>query len=144
MEVKIVRLNENAVIPERGSNEAAGYDLRVCITEEVSIKPHETFLAPIGIAMEIPSGYFGGVFARSGLSTKEGLRPANCVGVIDSDYRGEVKVPVHNDSEVVRTLTPNEKVAQMVILPYLAVSFTEVSDLSDTERGVGGFGSTGK
>ena len=94
--------------------------------------------------MEIPVGYFGGVFARSGLSSKEGLRPANCVGVVDSDYRGEVKVALHNDGEVERVITPAEKIAQLVVVPFLSVEFSEVSELSDTDRGEGGFGSTGK
>jgi dUTP pyrophosphatase len=94
--------------------------------------------------MEIPEGYFGGIFARSGLSAKEGLRPANCVGVVDADYRGEIKVALHNDGEVQRVVTPAEKIAQLVVVPFLPVSFNEVSELSDTVRGAGGFGSTGK
>ena len=94
--------------------------------------------------MEIPEGYWGGIFARSGLASKEGLRPANCVGVVDADYRGEVKVALHNDSEVVRTVVVGQKVAQMVIVPFLSVEFDVVDELSDTVRGVGGFGSTGK
>ena len=97
-----------------------------------------------GLAMEIPEGYFGGIFARSGLSSKEGLRPANCVGVVDADYRGEVKVALHNDGDVVREIKPGQKVAQLVVVPFLSVEFDEVAELSETVRGVGGFGSTGK
>lgn len=96
-----------------------------------------------GIAVVIPEGYFGGIFARSGLSAKEGLRPANCTGVVDSDYRGPVKVAVHNDGEMMRVVTPQEKIAQLVVIPYLTVSFEEVEELDDTLRGQGGFGSTG-
>ena len=94
--------------------------------------------------MEIPAGYFGGIFARSGLSAKEGLRPANCVGVVDADYRGPVCVALHNDGEVVRKVQPKQKIAQMVVVPFLAVEFDEVEELSETVRGEGGFGSTGK
>lgn len=101
-------------------------------------------MVPTGLAMEIPEGYFGGIFARSGLASKEALRPANCVGVVDTDYRGEVKVALHNDGDVVRTITPGQKVAQLVVVPFLSVEFDEVEELSETVRGVGGFGSTGK
>ena len=97
-----------------------------------------------GLAMEIPEGYFGGIFARSGLSAKEGLRPANCVGVVDADYRGEIKVALHNDGEVAREIKPEQKIAQLVVTPFLSVEFDEVNELSETVRGVGGFVSTGK
>ena len=144
MKVNIKKLTETAILPERGSAYAAGYDLFADIKENIEIKPHETFHVPTGLAMEIPEGYWGGIFARSGLSSKEGLRPANCVGVVDADYRGEVKVALHNDSENVRTVAVGQKVAQMVIVPFLSVEFDLVDELSDTVRGVGGFGSTGK
>ena len=144
MEINIKKLNETAKLPQRGSNFAAGYDLFANISEEVKIAPHETKMIGTGLAMEIPAGYFGGVFARSGLSSKEGLRPANCVGVVDADYRGEVKVALHNDSNIERTVTPDEKIAQLVVVPFLSVEFEEVDKLSDTVRGEGGFGSTGK
>ena len=144
MKINIKKLTNSAVLPERGSAYAAGYDLFADITEDVVIKPHETFLVPTGLAMEIPEGYWGGIFARSGLASKEGLRPANCVGVVDTDYRGEVKVALHNDSEVARTIVVGQKVAQMVIVPFLSVEFDLVDELSDTVRGAGGFGSTGK
>ena len=97
-----------------------------------------------GIAVAIPEGYFGGIFARSGLSAKEGLRPANCTGVVDADYRGEIKVALHNDSEERRVVQPGQKIAQMVVMPFLSVEFEEVTELDETERGKGGFGSTGK
>ncbi len=143
MNINIIKLNENAKLPERGSDFAAGYDLFANISEDIIIAPHETKMIGTGLAMEIPEGYFGGVFARSGLSSKEGLRPANCTGVVDADYRGEVKVALHNDSEVSRTITPDEKIAQLVVIPFLSVDFNLVSELSDTVRGAGGFGSTG-
>lgn len=144
MNININKLTTTAKTPERGSEYAAGYDLFADISEEITINPHETKMIGTGLAMEIPEGYYGGIFARSGLSSKEGLRPANCTGVVDADYRGEIKVALHNDSEHIRTITPAEKIAQLVIVPFLSVSFSEVDKLSDTVRGVGGFGSTGK
>ncbi len=144
MDINIKRLTDSAKLPDRGSAFAAGYDLFADVTEDVTIEPHETKMIGTGLAMEIPEGYFGGIFARSGLSAKEGLRPANCVGVVDADYRGEIKVALHNDGEVQRVVTPAEKIAQLVVVPFLPVSFNEVSELSDTVRGACGFGSTGK
>ncbi len=144
MKINIKKLTETAVLPDRGSAYAAGYDLFADVANVFEIKPHETVMVPTGLAMEIPEGYWGGIFARSGLAAKESLRPANCVGVVDADYRGEVKVALHNDGEVTRTITPGQKVAQLVIVPFLSVEFEEVAELSDTVRGVGGFGSTGK
>jgi deoxyuridine 5'-triphosphate nucleotidohydrolase len=116
----------------------------ITMFENVEILPHETKLIGTGISCAVPEGYFGGVFARSGLSSKEGLRPANCVGVVDSDYRGEIKVALHNDSETPRTIVPNQKIAQFVVVPFLTVEFQEVAELDSTDRGEGGFGSTGK
>lgn len=144
MKIQIKKLTETAILPDRGSAYAAGYDLFADITETLEIKPHETKMIPTGLAMEIPEGYWGGIFARSGLAAKECLRPANCVGVVDADYRGEVKVALHNDGEIARTIIPGQKVAQLVVVPFLSVEFEEVENLSDTVRGVGGFGSTGK
>jgi dUTP pyrophosphatase len=144
MKIEIKKLQESAVLPERGSASAAGYDLFACMEEDVVIKPHETKMIGTGLAGAIPEGYFGGIFARSGLSSKEGLRPANCTGVVDADYRGEIKVALHNDSEVERVVTVGEKIAQLVVLPFLSVEFDEVETLSETQRGAGGFGSTGK
>jgi dUTP pyrophosphatase len=144
MKINIKKLTDTAILPDRGSAYAAGYDLFADIKEELKIEAHKTAMLPTGLAMEIPEGYFGGIFARSGLASKESLRPANCVGVVDADYRGEVKVALHNDSDDVRIITPGQKIAQLVIVPFLSVEFEEVEALSDTVRGVGGFGSTGK
>lgn len=144
MNIKTKRLSEEATIPTRGSEYSAGYDLYANIEKPVSIKPHETVKIGTGWAIEIPDGYFGAIFARSGLATKEGLRPANCTGVCDSDYRGEYIVAIHNDSDVVREIIPHERIAQLVVIPYLYVDFKETDELSDTSRGEGGFGSTGK
>ena len=144
MNIALKRLTETAKLPERGSVMAAGYDLFADITEEIEILPHTTAMIGTGIAVAIPEGYFGGVYARSGLSAKEGLRPANCTGVVDADYRGEIKVALHNDSDEGRVVTPGQKIAQMVISPFLSISFSEVDSLDETERGAGGFGSTGK
>lgn len=144
MKINIKRLSETAKLPERGSAFAAGYDLFADLNKPIEIKPHETYMINTGVAMEIPEGYWGGVFARSGLSAKEGLRPANCVGVVDADYRGPICVALHNDGEVARTITPQQKIAQLVVVPFLTVEFEEVEELSDTVRGTGGFGSTGK
>lgn len=144
MKIKIKKLTDTAVIPTRGSEYAAGYDLYADIKEPVAIKPHETAKIGTGLAFEIPDGYFGAIFARSGLATKQGLRPANCVGVCDSDYRGEYIVAIHNDSDEERTIQPKDRMGQLVVMPYLAVEFEEVEELGETARGEGGFGSTGK
>lgn len=143
--VNFVKLNNRAKVPMRGSKEAAGYDLYANVFDEfVEIPPHETVKIGTGLSMEIPKGYFGAIFARSGLAVKEGLRPSNCVGVVDADFRGEVKVALHNDTDTSRFITPNERIAQLVVLPYLEVQFNEVEELGTTSRGEGGFGSTGK
>ena len=144
MKIELKRLSETATIPTRGSEYAAGYDLYADLKENVEIEAHETKLIPTGIAVSIPDGYFGGVFARSGLSLKEMLRPGNCTGVVDSDYRGEIGVILHNDSNETRYVKPNERIAQLVVIPYLSVEFEEVKELGSTSRGEGGFGSTGK
>lgn len=144
MKINIKRLSETARLPERGSEYAAGYDLFADLDGDVEIPPHTTYMVNTGVSMEIPEGYWGGVFARSGLSAKENLRPANCVGVVDADYRGPICVALHNDGDVVRTITPGQKIAQMVVVPFLSVEFEEVAELSETVRGAGGFGSTGK
>lgn len=144
MKIEIKKLNENAVIPTRGSEQAAGYDLYAATDAPVTIQPHEAVKIGTGLAIAVPDGYFGAIFARSGLAAKQGLRPANCVGVADSDYRGEYIVALHNDTDFERTIAPKERIAQLVVMPYLAVEFEEVDELSETERGAGGFGSTGK
>lgn len=142
--VNIKKLNPNATIPTYGSEYAAGADLYACIEEAITIAPGETVLVKTGLAMELPIGYAGLIYARSGLASKRGLAPANKVGVIDSDYRGEVMVALHNHSNIAQSIEPNERIAQLVITPYLKGIFNETDDLSDTVRGEGGFGSTGK
>ena len=138
------KLNENAVTPTRGSAKAAGWDLYACIDEPIWIQPHETVKIGTGIALAIPDGYYGAIYARSGLATKQGLRPANAVGVIDSDYRGEIIVALHNDSEDPQCVVPAERIAQLIICPYAFVyEWEEVDELDETDRGEGGFGSTG-
>lgn len=142
--VRTKKLCENAVLPKYGTEFAAGADLYACMdAEAVTLAPGETKLIRTGIALEIPAGYAGFVFARSGLASKRGLAPANKVGVIDSDYRGELMVALHNHSGIPQSVENGERIAQMVILPYLAVDFIESDTLDDTERGAGGFGSTG-
>ena len=141
--VPIKKLKESAVIPTYGTNFSAGADLYACIEAPITIQPGETYLVPTGISIETPVGYGAFLFARSGLSTKKGLAPANKVGVVDSDYRGEVKVPLYNQSNVPATIDPQERIAQLVITPYLTAHFEEMDELSDTVRGAGGFGSTG-
>jgi dUTP pyrophosphatase len=144
MNIQVKKLKDNAQLPTRGSAYAAGYDLYACIDEAITIEAGETVKIGTGLSIAVPEGYFGAIFARSGLAAKEGLRPANCVGVADSDYRGECIVALHNDSSVTRTVTPNERIAQLVIMPFLSVTFEEAESLDETDRGNGGFGSTGK
>lgn len=144
MKINVKRLTDTATIPTRQHEGDAGYDLYADIQKPVIIKPHTTEFVHTGIAIEIPDGYFGAIFARSGLATNEGLRPANGVGVCDSRYRGEYMVALHNDSIEARTVSPGDRIAQLVVMPYLNVEFEEVDELSDTERGEGGFGSTGR
>ena len=144
MKVRVKKLSPQAVLPQRGTIGAAGADLRALIDEPVTIQPGRTVLLPTGLAFEIPEGYVGLVFARSSLGRKRGLAPANKVGVIDSDYRGEVMVALHNHSDAPQIVEPGERVAQLAIVPFLPAEYEEVEDLSDTERGEGGFGSTGR
>ena len=142
--VKYTKLNELAKEPTRGSSAAAGYDLYAAIDNDIIIAPHTTVKVGTGLAFELPQNTFAAIFARSGLATKQGLRPANCVGVCDSDYRGEYIVAIHNDTDVEQTIAAGDRIAQMILLPYIPMVFEEVEELSDTERGSGGFGSTGK
>lgn len=148
MNIKVCKLNEKAKLPIRGSEQAAGYDLCACFPEDwgerLVIQPNETIKVGTGLTMELPEGYFGAIFARSGLSIKQGLRPANCVGVVDSDYRGEYIVALHNDSDYEERIYDGDRIAQLVLLPYQTMNFQEVNSLSETDRGSGGFGSTGK
>ena len=143
MTVKIVKLHQNAKIPTYGSTDAAGADLYACMEETVTILPSQTVLIPTGLSMEIEQGFAGFIYARSGLATKRGLAPANKVGVIDCDYRGQVMVSLHNHTEQPQSVEPGERIAQMVFAPVFQAAFCEVDCLTDTERGTGGFGSTG-
>lgn len=143
--VKFTKLRRDAKVPTAGSEKAAGYDLYAAIGEyDILIPPHETVKIGTGLAIQPPVGYFGAIYARSGLATKQGLRPANCVGVCDEDYTGEYIVAIHNDSNEERTVHNGDRIAQLVFLPYLSVEFEEVNELEKTDRGAGGFGSTGK
>ena len=135
MKINIKKLDADAVLPTRGSSQAAGYDLYAKSSEDTVIPPHKTVMVGTGLAMEIPEGYFGAIFARSGLASKQGLRPANCVGVM---------IALHNDTDEERVIAGKERIAQMVVMPYLSVEFEEVEELNETERGEGGFGSTGR
>ena len=141
--VRIKKLREDAVIPAYGTAFAAGADLYACLDEPLTIAPGETKMVHIGVAMELPEGYVGLIYARSGLATKRGLAPANKVGVIDSDYRGELMVSLHNHGTTAQMVEPGERVAQLVVAPYITADFEEADELSDTVRGAGGFGSTG-
>lgn len=141
--VRIKKLNENAVVPKYGSEYAAGADLYACMGGDVVVPAGKTVMIHTGIALEVPAGYAGLVYARSGLASKRGLAPANKVGVVDSDYRGEIMVALHNHSDTDAVIEDKERVAQFVITPVLAVDFEEVDELDDTQRGAGGFGSTG-
>ena len=141
--MNIKKLKENAIIPTYGSEYAAGADLYACTDGPITIKPQETAFIGTGIAMEIPMGYAGLIYARSGLSCKQGLAPANKVGVVDADYRGEITVALYNHSKDEKTVEPGDRIAQMVVAPFLHVDFNEVDELSDTVRGIGCFGSTG-
>lgn len=141
--INIVKFDERAVIPTYGTVDAAGADLYAVLDDVIEIKPGETVFIGTGIGMQIPAGFGGFVYARSGLSTKKGLAPANKVGVIDADYRGEIKVALYNQSSEVRTVEPGERIAQIVIAPYLKCEFNIVDELNESDRGNSGFGSTG-
>lgn len=141
--INVKRLNDLAIIPTRGSNQAAGYDLYAATEYDIEIPPHSTVKIGTGLSFELPNGTMGAIFARSGLATKSGLRPANCVGICDSDYRGEYIVPLHNDTNETQVVTPKERIAQLILMPYIPMTFKEVDELSETARGDGGFGSTG-
>lgn len=141
--INVKKLRPDARLPVYGTEFSAGADLCACLDAPVTLQPGETKLISIGIAMEIPAGYAGLVFARSGLASKRHLAPANKVGVIDPDYRGEFFVPLHNHGPVPQTVEPGERIAQMILTPFLTAQFVETETLSDTVRGAGGFGSTG-
>ena len=147
--MKIKKLYEDAIIPTRADNGSAGMDLYAYLVDKdiadvLVIPPHRTEMVSVGFAMEIPNGTYGAIFARSGLASKQSLRPANCVGVVDSTYRGEVFVALHNDSDEIKYIHHKDRIAQMIIMEYPTVKITETDVLSDTERGSNGFGSSGK
>ena len=142
--VRVKKLKDNAILPTYGSAEAAGADLYACLENSVIIQPGESAFIPTGLSMELPKGYAGLIYARSGLACKRGLAPANKVGVVDSDYRGEFIVVLHNHGNSPQEISHGERVAQLVITPVYTPGFTEVTELTDTERSAGGFGSTGK
>ena len=144
MDVKIKKLRDNAQMPTYGSDFAAGADMYAAIDESVTIAPGETKLIPTGLAFQIPVGYAGFVYARSGLASKRGLAPANKVGVIDADYRGEVMVALHNHGTAPQAVEPSERIAQMIIAPFITANYIFSDELDDTLRGEGGFGSTGR
>ena len=141
-ELKIKKLDEKAIIPTYGTEYSAGADLYALLDEDLEIKPGETVMIKTGLAMAIPTGYAGLIYARSSLGSKKGLAPANKVGVVDSDYRGEIKVPLFNQSKETQIIAKNERIAQIIFTPYLKVNFQETNELDDTNRGTGGFGST--
>lgn len=143
-EIAVKKLDERAVLPTYGSEAAAGADLYAVADDEIVFAPGETKFVRTGLAMEIPEGYAGLIYARSGLACKRGLAPANKVGVIDSDYRGEVMVALHNHSAVEQKIAPGERIAQLVVTPFLRAEFAEAAQLGETARGEGGFGSTGR
>ena len=144
MNMRVKKLRQNATIPTYGSADAAGADLYACLEEAVTIAPGQTVFIPTGLAMEVPKGHAGLICARSSMGTKRGLAPANKVGVVDSDYRGEVMVALHNHGGAEQTVENGERIAQLLVTPVLAPAFEAVDDLTDTKRGSGGFGSTGK
>ena len=142
MQIKLKKLDERAIIPTRGSSMAAGLDLYALDGATVGVG--ETVLIHTGIALAIPEGYAGFIYARSGIATKRGLAPANKVGVIDADYRGEIMVALHNHGVTAQTVDAGERIAQLVVAPFLSVELTVAEELDDTERAEGGFGSTGR
>lgn len=142
--IKVKKLRQNAILPTYGSAEAAGADLYACLDADVTVEPGRTVFIPTGLAMELPRGCAGLIYARSGLACKRGLAPANKVGVIDSDYRGEFIVALHNHGDAAQTVCHGERIAQLIITPVLTPAYEETAQLTDTDRGVGGFGSTGK
>ena len=144
MEIKVKKLNDKATLPTRGSEYAAGYDLYAAIENNITVPAHSTEKIGTGLSFELPDETFAAIFARSGLATKQGFRPANCVGVCDSDYRGEYIVAIHNDTDEDKIIEPRERIAQMILIPYIPMTFVETDELSESGRGQDGFGSTGK
>ena len=142
--IKVKKLNNLAKLPTRGSDYAAGYDLYAATDYIIYIAPHSTVKIGTGLSFELPKGTFAAIVARSGIATKRGLRPANCTGICDSDYRGEYIVALHNDTDEIQSVEPGERIAQMILLPFISMDFNEVNELSDTARGEGGFGDSGR
>ena len=142
--VRVKKLRSDAILPTYGTAFSAGADLYACLDRPVTIAPQQTVLIPTGLSMELPEGFAGLIYARSGMAVKRGLAPANGVGVIDADYRGEILVALYNHGGTAQTVSPGERVAQMIVTPFLTAEFTQVEQLQDTDRGSGGFGSTGK
>lgn len=141
--IKFKKISPNAKLPTKGTDASAGFDLYACVNVSVHIAPHQTVCIPLGFATAIPDGWFCAVYARSGIATKQGLRPANCVAVIDSDYRGEWILPIHNDSDTPRVINNGDRIAQVIVQECPSVKFDVVDELDETDRGAGGFGSTG-
>lgn len=144
MNINYIKLKPNATIPTRATELSAGYDLYACIENPIKISPHKTVKVGTGLAITPPKCCFGAIFARSGLACNKGLRPANCTGVVDGDYTGEYIVALHNDSDETRTIEPNDRIAQLIFIPFVRGDFVEVENLEKTDRGSGGFGSSGK
>ncbi len=142
--IKVKKLNNFAKLPTRGSDYAAGYDLYAATDKIIDIAPHSTIKIGTGLSFELPQNTFAAIFPRSGIATKRGLRPANCVGVCDSDYRGEYIIAVHNDTDEMQSIEPHERIAQMILLPFIEMNFYETENLSETARGESGFGESGK
>ena len=142
--LKVKKLDKRAILPTYGTTDSAGADLYALLDNDLSIKPHETIMISTGLSMAIPKNYVGLIYARSSLGCKKGLAPANKVGVIDADYRGEIKIALYNQSNEMQTISPNERIAQIVITPFMQVNFQETDELDETDRGSGGFGSTNK
>lgn len=142
-DIKVKKLNDKAILPTYGSQYAAGADLYACMDEAITINPHQTVMMHTGLAMEIPEGFAGLIYPRSGMASKRHLAPANKVGVVDPDYRGEFMIALHNHSEEPQVVEPGERIAQLVITPFITANFEVADELSDTVRGVGGFGSSG-
>ena len=143
-DINVKKLNNLAKLPTKGSEYAAGYDLYAATNYIIDIAPHSTVKIGTGLSFELPQGTFAAIYARSGIATKRGLRPANCTGICDSDYRGEYIVALHNDTDEMQSIEPGERIAQMILLPYIEMNFNEVENLSETERSSGGFGDSGR
>lgn len=144
MNINFKKLNDLAITPTRGSEYAAGYDLYAATSYTIEVEPHSTVKVGTGLAFELPENTFAAIFPRSGIASKRGLAPANKVGVCDADYRGEYMIMLHNHTNSVQTIEPGERIAQMILMPYIPMEFNEVDELSETVRGTGGFGSTGQ